>query len=213
MQIYFFHPVTFEYIGAGVAERDQLDRDRLLVPHGATAVAPPAVDEAEVARFGNGEWQIVPDLRGLVYWLDGERREITEIDQTVPANGSLAEPPKTLTGDDVNAERDRRVLEGKRFTPAGYGATVHVSGDTKTQTNLSNLSQAAFARISQGDLGHITRYRDESNVVHDLTPPQVFDLWSQGAGYVSDIYEASWAIKDDDGGIPENFEVDPRWPE
>jgi hypothetical protein len=116
------------------------------------------------------------------------------------------------TGENVNQERERRILAGKSFTLSGHADPVAVSGYDTTQTNLLALAIAAQARIASGDDTTLTPYRDEENVVHQLTPPQVFDLWSQGAEYISKIYQASWAIKDDPAGIPENIVDDPRWP-
>lgn len=113
---------------------------------------------------------------------------------------------------DVNAERDRRVRAGKTFTVTGHPDPIPVQGDPTTQMNLMALAQAAQARMAQGDTTTITPYRDDANVIHDLTPPQVFELWSLGAAYVSAIYQASWALKDDPGGIPADFAEDSHWP-
>lgn len=120
--------------------------------------------------------------------------------------------PAAPTSLDVNAERDRRVLVGREFTPAGYSQPIAVAGDPITQTNLLALATAAQARLAAGDTTTLTKYRDENNNIHDLTPFQVFDLWSQGAAYVSDVYQASWEIKDDPAGISADFASDPRWP-
>lgn len=119
-------------------------------------------------------------------------------------------PPPSPTSSDVNAERDRRVTAGASFTPAGYGQAIPVAGDEQTKVNLLALATAAQARMAQGDMATLTPYRDESNAVHQLTPPQVFDLWSQGAAYVSAVYQASWALKD--GAIPADYTDDGYWP-
>ena len=115
------------------------------------------------------------------------------------------------TREDVNAERDRRVLAGATFDVAGYGS-IRIAGDGMTQTNLMALSQAAQLRIGQGDVTTITKYRDEDNIIHDLTPPQVIDLWSQGAAFVSAVFQSSWTLKDDEAGIPADYADDGRWP-
>jgi hypothetical protein len=112
----------------------------------------------------------------------------------------------------VNLERDRRILAGKEFTVTGYATPIAVSGDRTTQMNLLALATAANMRIASGDTTTITKYRDEKNAIHDLTPPQIAELWSLGAAFVSDVYQASWALKDNPGGIPADFKDDTHWP-
>lgn len=113
--------------------------------------------------------------------------------------------------DEVNAERDRRVLVGTVIDVAGYGP-VRVAGDPMTQTNLLGLVQAASLRVSQGDMTTITHYRDEDNVIHELVPMQIIDLWSKGSGFVSAVFQASWALKDNPEGIPLDYAEDNHWP-
>lgn len=119
------------------------------------------------------------------------------------------DPPPTNI--DVNLERDSRVILGSTFDVTGYGP-VRIGGDEQTQTNLLGLVQAASLRISQGDVSTITHYRDEDNVIHALTPPQIIDLWSQGSAFVSAVFQASWELKDDPNGIPLDYDADYRWP-
>lgn len=116
------------------------------------------------------------------------------------------------TSADVNAERDRRILVGKDISVTGYANPIAVSGDDTTQTNLMALSLAAQARIGQGDTATLTPYRDESNAIHQLTPPQMFELWSLGATFVSLVYQSSWVLKDDANGIPADYKDDYHWP-
>ena len=120
--------------------------------------------------------------------------------------------PKVSTGADVNAERDRRVKAGASFNVTNHPVPIHVAGDEVTQTNLLALATAASARIAQGDVSTLTPYRDETNQIHNLTPPQVFELWSHGAAFISNIYQASWSLKDDPNGIPADFAEDSYWP-
>lgn len=120
--------------------------------------------------------------------------------------------PKTPTGADVNAERDRRVKAGASFAVTNHPVPIHVVGDEVTQTNLLALATAASARVAQGDVSTLTPYRDETNQIHQLTPPQIFELWSLGAAYLSAVYQASWALKDASGGVPADFLSDIHWP-
>lgn len=111
----------------------------------------------------------------------------------------------------VNAERQRRILQGKTFTLTGYATPVPIKGDEETRKNLDTLAIKAQMLIGQGTPGTTTSYRDALNVTHPLTQPQVLDLWAQGGAYMEAIYEASWAIKANppaDGDVT----ADSLWP-
>lgn len=129
-------------------------------------------------------------------------------------NGTDYDPPAVpaITNEDVNAERDRRVEAGATFTLAGYG-DVRSLGRAIDKTNLQALGFAASLRVASGDTTTITRFRDADDEVHDLTPPQVLDLWSQASGYVEAVFQASWALKDDPDGIPLDYATnEDHWP-
>ena len=115
-----------------------------------------------------------------------------------------------VASEDVNAERDRRVLAGSSFPVTG-GPTIPVAGDETTSRNLQGLAFAAQLRIAQGDTTTLTPYRDEANVVHQLVPGQVIELWSQGAAFISAVYQASWVLKDQ-APIPTDYKEDDHWP-
>nr|WP_296429721.1 DUF4376 domain-containing protein [Roseovarius sp. BRH_c41] len=111
----------------------------------------------------------------------------------------------------VNSERDRRVVAGATFTIAGLG-DVRSLGRDVDKTNLQALGFAASLRIAGGDVTTITQFRDADDVIHDMTPPQVLSLWSQASAYVSAVFQASWAIKDDPAGIRADYTADEYWP-
>ncbi|PWV97700.1 uncharacterized protein DUF4376 [Hoeflea marina] len=119
-----------------------------------------------------------------------------------------AKPPPS--GDDVNRERERRILTGTAVTIDGYG-DVPLQGREEDRSNLSDLAFAASLRIGAGDVTTTSVFRDRDNVDHDLTPPQFIEMWSQASAYVSAIYAASWAIKAM-APIPLNFSDDANWP-
>ncbi len=129
-------------------------------------------------------------------------------------NGSTyvppVEPDVVLTTQDVNAERDRRELAGCTVTVPGAGP-IPLEGNEKSMRNLQGLAFAASLRLGQGDTTTVTVFRDAVNVDHALVPAQVLSLWSQGAAYISDLYDASWAIKALDP-IPADYADDARWP-
>lgn len=121
------------------------------------------------------------------------------------------EPTKPVTNQEVNTERDRRVLKGNTFEVNAYGP-VTIAGDDTTIRNLQGLALSAQLRMAQGDLTTLTNFRDETNVVHQLLPEQVIDLWAQGAAYVSALFQAAWTLKDNPDGIPTDYRDDKYWP-
>lgn len=121
-------------------------------------------------------------------------------------------PPKPLTNADVNAELQRRVQQGGSFKPVGYPTPIPVLGDDTTTRNLQALAFAASMRLGGGQGAASTPFRDHANVVHNLNQGQVLDLWNQGAAYVSAIFQAAWALKDNPNGVPADFADDVHWP-
>ena len=128
-----------------------------------------------------------------------------------PAPYVAPEPePVVLTSNDVDAERDRRILDGNKFMISGYGL-IRIIGRQVDMSNLTNLAMAAQIMISMNQGATITRFRDDDNIIHDLTQFQILELWTQGSRYVSEIYAAAWSLKDS-GPIPEDYAADHHWP-
>ncbi|MGN6773513.1 MAG: DUF4376 domain-containing protein [Rhizobiaceae bacterium] len=76
-----------------------------------------------------------------------------------------------IAAEDVNAERDRRIIAGKTIND------IAVTGRDEDARNLTNLALAAQLRIAAGDMTTLTTFRDGNNVDRDLTPSQMLDLW------------------------------------
>ncbi len=124
--------------------------------------------------------------------------------------GAIADyVPPPATAADVNAERARRILAGRAFDIPGYGL-VAVEGRDEDVRNLGALGTAALAQIGAGNGAGLMQFRDADNVIHDLTWAQMLALWSASTEYVSALYAASWALKDD--GVPDDFADDAYWP-
>lgn len=119
--------------------------------------------------------------------------------------------PPAVTARMVDEERDRRIQVGTTFAVAGYG-DIRVAGDSTTTRNLQGLVTAAQIRVGAGDVTTLTPYRDEDNIIHQLTPLQMIDLWSQAAAFVSALFQSAWTLKDDPAGIPSNFTDGVYWP-
>ncbi|MDW4550890.1 DUF4376 domain-containing protein [Defluviimonas sp. D31] len=123
----------------------------------------------------------------------------------------VAPPPPPPTGADVNAERDARVRAGRVVEIAGHGP-VRLGGSEADIRNLQGLAVAAQLRLAAGDGAAITLFRDEDNVIHALDQAQTLALWSAGAAYVSAVFQAGWALKDNPAGIPADFRDGSHWP-
>lgn len=106
----------------------------------------------------------------------------------------------------INAERQRRILEGKVIDG------VQVTGSDEDARNLTSLALGAQLRLAAGDNETLTTFRDGDNVDHQLTPAQLLSLWQQSAAYVSELYAASWTLKAMEP-IPSNFADDEHWPD
>lgn len=115
----------------------------------------------------------------------------------------------TLTNKHINKERARRVEEGKVFTLSD-GKQIRLRGDKESKTNLLGLALAAVMRKLNSD-NTITPFRDADNIVHDLSPDLMFELWSKGSAHISDLYKASWGMKDAVDGIPSDYREDIKW--
>jgi hypothetical protein len=112
----------------------------------------------------------------------------------------------------VNDERARRLVAGTNVSVTGHGP-VALSGRDEDTRNLQGLAFAAQLRLSQGDTTHQTTFRDAGNVDHVLTPAQVLEMWSLGSAWIEQVYAASWALKDTQGGIPADYADDGYWPQ
>lgn len=93
MKIYHYAKDTGEYLGSSDAWPDPLEDGRFLIPAHASETAPPNTSDNEVAVFSSGSWEVLPDFRGVDYWLAySDKHTIMEIGETVPNGAFLAEP-------------------------------------------------------------------------------------------------------------------------
>lgn len=147
---------------------------------------------------------------------------IEDVRKWAVQNGQVVPAAYQVEPWEVNRERDRRVLVGKPFDLSSYGYTtpIPVAGDPTTQVNLMGLAVAVVLRVLFNDPDFlakvaqdptVTEYKDAANTVHQLNSMQVAMLWLIGAIYVSDIFKASWALKDQ-SPIPQTFADDAHWP-
>ena len=118
MDIFNFDPNSNEFIGKATADKNPLDDDGWLIPAHATKIPPPKTAEGEVAVFKDGGWVILPDCRGIVYWLaDGSHHVITKIGDIPPKNSKSEKPQPSAEKRaaarklEVSDECQRRIFE------------------------------------------------------------------------------------------------------
>jgi hypothetical protein len=116
----------------------------------------------------------------------------------------------TPTANEVNVERERRIALGCNVTIVNVG-TIYVTGREQDIRNMSGLGQAAIARIVSGDTTTLVPFRDGYDIIYNLNPSQMLELWQKSAGYVSDVYQASWTLKANT--IPFDYKINNTyWP-
>jgi hypothetical protein len=103
----------------------------------------------------------------------------------------------------VNQERTRRIAAGTTING------IPVQGREQDMTNLTGLFNVASLRQQSGDATPI-QFRDRDNVLHDLTPTQMIDLYVGAIAWVESVYQASWLLKE--GEVPRDYADDGYWP-
>jgi hypothetical protein len=114
-----------------------------------------------------------------------------------------------IPGEAINAERDRRIEQGKTFA-LSTGKQISLRGDNTTKENLQALAFAASMRVAQGQGAVITLFRDNTDYVYELTQLEIIELWSRSAEFVSKMFQAGWFIKDAPS-IPKDYTDDKYW--
>jgi len=101
MNIYHYHPNTFEYLGASEAKIDPLETAKAgvpvyLIPANATTDQPPEAGLNQIARHNSGAWELVDDFRGQEYWDKdtGTKITITDLGMAIP-NGYPTQAPSS----------------------------------------------------------------------------------------------------------------------
>ncbi|WP_319533428.1 hypothetical protein [uncultured Cohaesibacter sp.] len=185
---------------------------------GWTQEGPPEAGDGESVQWSDNGWEILADHRGET-WFDGEGNSVridflgdpSERDLKATPVEPESEEPGPLTGDDVNLERLKRIEDGCNVSVTGVVDPIPLQGRVQDQTNLLGLATGAQLRIASGDTTTTITFRDADNVDHDLTPPQVLELWQGGANFISAVMQASWDLKAATP-IPSDYTDNAYWP-
>ncbi|WP_342632123.1 hypothetical protein [Marinobacter alkaliphilus] len=123
MKIYNYSPETGEFIGSETADPDPLQENEWLIPAFATSAEPPALTNHQAAVFGDGEWAIVPDYRGVEYWLsDRSYHTIDQLGFEPPEDALFEQPPEPVQQRRLEAKTTIDQMAGRarlRFVSAG----------------------------------------------------------------------------------------------
>jgi len=103
----------------------------------------------------------------------------------------------------VTKEREKKILEGATF------GKIRLVGNDETIRNLNTLALGALIRKTLGSKD-ITYYRDADNIIHELAPDEVLELWSQATAYMEKLYKKSWELKDGEA-VPADFKDEKYW--
>lgn len=109
----------------------------------------------------------------------------------------------------VNSERDRRLMAGTFVTPTGHSTPVYLNH--ADEPNLVGLTATALFQVQSGNGSQTVTWRDNSNVLHELTYDQVIEMQALAAAFKQAVYEASWSLKDSPSGIPLDYADDAHW--
>lgn len=97
--------------------------------------------------------------------------------------------------DAVNTKRLKVITVGTTVSVTGHGS-VALQGRPEDQTSLQGLAFGAQLRLGMGDSTTLMDFLDRENVLHQLVPMQMLELWQKGAAFISAVYARSWVIKE-----------------
>lgn len=114
MDIYNYDADGF-FISTSLADPNPLEPGEWLVPARSTIVSLPELADGETGKFNGESWEVVPDLLGVVYWLDDVEGRIMERGAPLP-DGAVTVKPQSVVDAEMLAER-------KKY--AGWVSTEH----------------------------------------------------------------------------------------
>ncbi|GLS86689.1 hypothetical protein GCM10010873_16630 [Cypionkella aquatica] len=155
--------------------------------------------ETGVVLFTVNGSEIPAGLSG--FWIAVDDHDIGDLSAWRVIDGALVlfdlEPMRLAFRAAVNAKRLAVITAGTTVQITGHGP-VALQGRPEDQTSLQGLAFGAQLRVGMGDSTTLMDFLDRENVLHQLVPMQMLELWQKGAAFVSAIYARSWAIKEMD---------------
>lgn len=141
-------------------------------------------------------------------WIEAEAQSLGDLTAWRVIDGALVlfdlEPMRLAFRAAVNNKRLEVIKNGTDVDITGHGS-VALQGRPEDQTSLQGLAFGAQLRLGMGDSTTLMDFLDRENVLHQLVPMQMLELWQKGAAFVSAMYARSWAIKEMD---PNNTDIE-----
>lgn len=156
MNIYHYHPDTFEYLGASEARIDPLETVKAgettyLIPANATGEEPPQAGSNQIARRIDDAWELVDDYRDHEYWdpMTGAKITIAEIGVTIPDGYPTQAPPTGM----FNPRWDETVWVESALVFQGIKVETKADVDRITRQRIADLGEekAKTEKLIAGD--------------------------------------------------------------
>jgi len=212
-KIYNYHPDTKEYLGESIPHKDPKDPENYLIPAYAVEETPPSPISGKARIWENGKWQYTDNHRGKTAWKtngSGESSVVEDLGEIavgwtlktfVPFStwdGSkwvLSKPLAVESKDlEVNAVREAKIAAGVPYKfPDGMG-TIQTRTTIDVRNIQTNVTTAIILK-GTGETRPIMVFRDQENVLHQMTPDQMLQMAVYIANYGQAIYNRSWEIK------------------
>ena len=174
-------------------------------PASWTFTAPPKIPRDKAAKW-DGEWVLVDES---VY------KDAMAVIQA-KALQSRAE----LLNQAIDTERTARIAAGMPYAfPDGTGGTVQLRHE-RDILNVNAVGTAAMMITSAGDTATKMEFRDQEDVTHQMTAPEMLAMAQDVMGWISAHYAAAWTHKDAikelveaaDGEGVASYDITQGWP-
>jgi hypothetical protein len=217
VNIFFFHPVTHEFNGAGMADQNPRAEGEWILPGSSTTHEPPSTTEHQIAVFNNGSWGVEVDYRGYTYWLDDGTKTTIEVLGIQPPPEALDAPPPPPLGDQKLALIEQLKLETRKQIEAGYtsdalGTTHTYPSDGDYQTNILG------AKLAGVDMPFMCADESDNWDRRHHTAAELAQVFTDGVAKKSAILDAkdviAAAVMDaPDQGALDAIDITQGWPE
>ena len=184
---------------------------KLITVKSATATAVTSLTDFDLtatdADDGTGDQSDLP----FTYHADDTADMATQVAAWLTANPTFQISPYSApapTGDDVDAERDRRryLQISVATSPTG---TFPIDMDAISQLNIQGVATAGLYLASAAP-SQTTVFRDANNTSHNLLPSELIAMGLGVQAYIGNLYAKSWALKAM-SPIPADFAADSYW--
>ena len=120
----------------------------------------------------------------------------------------------------IDTERTARIAAGMPYAfPDGTGGTVQLRHE-RDILNVNAVGTAAMMITSAGDTATKMEFRDQEDVTHQMSAPEMLAMAQDVMGWISAHYAAAWTHKDAikelveaaDGEGVASYDITQGWP-